>query len=127
MTAMEAYEAGAGKRSREARRDYVERTDRDALLKYLSNSPLFPGSVRRAAIWATADQLNPMASLELLAELWTEYRLVMAGGRSGFHGLLSRHDLRKNISAVVALHRKQHASVNAQKSMNGFLNGLAAE
>lgn len=126
MTAMEAYEAGAGERSRAARRDYAERTDRDALLKYLSNSPLFPGSVRRAAIWATADQLNPMASLELLAELWTEYRRTM-GGWTGFHGLLSRHDLRKNISAVVALHRKQHASVNAQAAMNGFLKSLAAE
>ena len=129
MTSMQAYLADTGQRSRDERRRYAETTDRDGLLKYLSSSPIFPGSVRRAAIWASADQLNPEASLELLQAFWNEYRQAMKDGRKhiGFHGLLSLYEARKELSAVVWMYRNQRASVNAQRGMNDFLNGLGAE
>lgn len=124
LTDIAAYEAAAGQRSRAARRRYAETVSRDGLLKYLS-SESFAMPVRRAAMWAVADQLNPEAGLELLRALWTEYRRNMAGDyRLGRSAIGSTFNLRKNLSAVVRLYRNQRASVNAQRMMGGLFETI---
>lgn len=119
MTAMEAYEAGAGQRCREERRNFAERTDLDTLLKWLL-SDSFALPVQRAAMWLAADPLNPRASLEVYRELWAAHRR-----NSNWSRLAPRREIRKAITAVAKVHGEQRAAVNAQAAMNGFINGLA--
>lgn len=119
--ALAAYESGADQRTREERRDFAERTDLDALLKWLL-SDSFALPVQRAAMWLAADPLNPKASLEVYRELWAAHRR-----NANWSRLAPRREIRKAITAVAKIHGEQRAAVNSQAAMNGFLNGLAAE